>query len=138
MVDKKKKGGLAKRYQASYESKGSSGGKSGVMDYKKVDGDVEFFSPKEGRNRINIIPYTIKTKNHPLVRKGEFEIGDKDYVMDIFTPHYGTDGDGSVLAGYDIRHGCIGPGTANSHGYERTHVDGLRNTWELLTAYIRK
>lgn len=85
MVDKKKKGGLAKRYQASYESKGSSGGKSGVMDYKKVDGDVEFFSPKEGRNRINIIPYTIKTKNHPLVRKGEFEIGDKDYVMDIFT-----------------------------------------------------
>lgn len=85
MVDKKKKGGLAKRYQASYESKGSSGGKSGVMDYKKVDGEVEFFSPKEGRNRINIIPYTIKTKNHPLVRKGEFEIGDKDYVMDIFT-----------------------------------------------------
>ena len=61
-----------------------------------------------------------------------------DYVMDVFTPHYGSDGDGSVLAGYDIRHGCIGPGTANSHGYERTHVDGLRNTWELLTAYIRK
>lgn len=85
MVDKKKKTGLAKRYQASYESKGSSGGKSGVMDYKKVDGDVEFFSPKEGRNRINIIPYTIKTKNHPLVRRGEFEIGDKDYVMDIYT-----------------------------------------------------
>lgn len=85
MVDKKKKGGLAKRYQASYESKGSSGNKSGVMDWKKVDGDVEFFSPKEGRNRINIIPYTIKTKNHPLVKRGEFEIGDKDYVMDIFT-----------------------------------------------------
>lgn len=85
MVDKKKKNGLAKRYQASYESKGSSGGKSGVMDYKKVDGEVEFFSPKEGRNRINIIPYTIKTKNHPLVKRGEFEIGDKDYVMDIYT-----------------------------------------------------
>ena len=84
MIDKKKKG-LAKRYQASYESKGSSGNKSGVMDWKKVDGDVEFFSPKEGRNRINIIPYTIKTKNHPLVKRGEFEIGDKDYVMDIFT-----------------------------------------------------
>lgn len=85
MVDKKKKGGLAKRYQASYDSKGSSGNKSGVMDWKKVDGEVEFFSPKEGRNRINIIPYTIKTKNHPLVKRGEFEIGDKDYVMDIFT-----------------------------------------------------
>ena len=59
-----------------------------------------------------------------------------DYVMDIFTPHYGTDCDGSVLAGYDIRHAAIGPGTANSHGYERTHIDGLRNTYGLLMAYL--
>ena len=59
-----------------------------------------------------------------------------DYVMDIFTPHYGTDADASVLAGYDIRHAAIGFGTANSHGYERTHVDGLRNTYALLCAYI--
>ena len=61
-----------------------------------------------------------------------------DYVMDVFTPHYGSDGDGSVLAGYDIRHAAIGPGTANSHGYERTHVDGLRNTFDLTMAYIMK
>lgn len=59
-----------------------------------------------------------------------------DYVMDIFTPHYATDGDGSVLAGYDVRHAAMGPGTANSHGYERTHIDGLRNTYDLLMAYI--
>jgi putative aminopeptidase FrvX len=59
-----------------------------------------------------------------------------DYVMDVFTPHYGSDGDGSVLAGYDIRHAAIGPGTANSHGYERTHMDGLRNTFDLALAYI--
>ena len=59
-----------------------------------------------------------------------------DYVMDIFTPHYGTDGDGSVMAGYDIRHAAVGPGTANSHGYERTHIDGLRNTFDLTLAYI--
>jgi hypothetical protein len=80
----KKKSGLAKRYQASYESKGSSGGKTGVMNFRDVDGDVNFFSPVEGKNRINIIPYTIKTKNHPLVKRGEFDVGDKDYVMDIF------------------------------------------------------
>ncbi len=59
-----------------------------------------------------------------------------DYVMDVFTPHYGSDGDGSVRAGHDIRHAAIGPGTANSHGYERTHVDGLRNTFDLALAYI--
>lgn len=97
MIDKKKKGGLAKRYQASYESKGSSGSKAGVMDWKKVDGELKFFSPKEGRNRINIIPYTIKTKNHPLVKKGEFEIGDKDYVMDVFVHRGVGPSEASVL-----------------------------------------
>ena len=61
-----------------------------------------------------------------------------DYVMDVFTPHYGTDGDTSVAAGYDIRHAAIGPGTANSHGYERTHIDGLKNTYRLILEYIRK
>jgi len=61
-----------------------------------------------------------------------------DFVMDIFTPHYGTDCDVSLISGYDIRHAAIGPGTANSHGYERTHIDGLRNTWQLMTAYMMK
>ena len=59
-----------------------------------------------------------------------------DYVMDVFTPHYGSDGDTSIVAGHDVRHACIGPGTANSHGYERTHTDGLKNTYDLLTAYL--
>lgn len=93
----KKKGKLAKRYQASYESKGSTGGKVGVMDWKKVDGEVQFFSPVEGRNRINIIPYVIKSKNHPLVKKGEFEIGDKDYVMDVYVHRGVGPSEASVL-----------------------------------------
>lgn len=75
-----KKNSLAKRYQRSYESKDSGGVKKGVMNYS----NVEFYKPEEGRNRINIIPYTIKTKNHPLVKSGEFEIGEKDYLMDIW------------------------------------------------------
>ena len=83
---KKKGSAFAKRYQASYETKDKGGfSKAGVMDWKSVDGDVVFYSPTEGRNRINIIPYPIKTKNHPLVKRGEMEIGDKDYVMDIWT-----------------------------------------------------
>ncbi|MBQ1407464.1 MAG: M42 family metallopeptidase [Eubacterium sp.] len=61
-----------------------------------------------------------------------------DYVMDIFTPHYGTDCDPSLQAGYDIRHAAIGMGTANSHGYERTHMDGIENTYKLLMAYLTR
>lgn len=59
-----------------------------------------------------------------------------DYVMDIFTPHYGTDCDCSIIAGYDIRHAAIGPGTSNSHAYERTHIKGLANTYALLMEYM--
>lgn len=81
----KKKGGMMKRYQASYDSKESGGaGKKGVMNFRKLDQEVSFFKPIEGKNRINIIPYVIKTKNHPLVKRGEFEVGDKDYVMDFY------------------------------------------------------
>ena len=98
MIDKKKKGGLAKRYQASYENKGSSGARVSVMNFKNLDrDDIEFFSPKEGRNRINIIPYIIKSKNHPLVKRGEFEIGDKDYVMDVFVHRGVGPSEASVL-----------------------------------------
>ena len=61
-----------------------------------------------------------------------------DYVMDVFTPHYGTDCDPSLAAGYDIRHAAIGPGTANSHGYERTHIRGLEATYRLLWAYLTR
>ena len=94
----KKKSTMMKRYQASYESKESGApAKAGVMNWKKVEGDVTFFSPIEGRNRINIVPYEIKTKNHPLVKRGEFEIGDKDYVMDIFVHRGVGPSEASVL-----------------------------------------
>ena len=85
MINKKKSGGLAKRYSASYVSKdGGSSSKGGVINYRKYDGEITFFSPAEGKHRINIIPYTIKSKNHPLVKRGEAEIGEMDYVMDFF------------------------------------------------------
>ncbi len=61
-----------------------------------------------------------------------------DYVPDIFTPHYGTDADPALTAGYDIRHAAIGPGTRASHGYERTHIDAIKNSYALLTEYVAK
>lgn len=60
-----------------------------------------------------------------------------DYVPDVFTPHYGSDGNTSVLAGHDVRHAAIGPGTGNSHGYERIHMDAIRDLFALTLAYIR-
>jgi hypothetical protein len=85
MVNKKKSGGLAKRYSTSYGSRdGGNSSRGGVINYRNYDGEVTFFSPTEGKHRINIIPYTIKSKNHPLVKRGEAEIGEQDYIMDFY------------------------------------------------------
>ena len=58
-----------------------------------------------------------------------------DYAIDVY-PHYGSDVEATLRAGYDIRHGLIGPGVYASHNYERSHVDGVLNTYELLRAYV--
>ena len=44
----------------------------------------------------------------------------------------------TLSAGYDIRHGLIGPGVYASHNYERSHIDGVRNTYELVRAYVQR
>ena len=58
------------------------------------------------------------------------------YAVDVY-PHYGSDADAALTAGYDVRHGLIGAGVYASHGYERSHIDGVENTLELLKKYIR-
>lgn len=60
---------------------------------------------------------------------------DVDYAVDVY-PFYGSDADAALTSGYDIRHGLIGPGVYASHGYERSHIDGVRNTFELLKSYL--
>ena len=47
-----------------------------------------------------------------------------------------SDADVALTAGYDVRHGLIGAGVYASHGYERSHVDGVKNTFKLLCAYL--
>ena len=58
-----------------------------------------------------------------------------DYAVDVY-PYYGSDADAALTSGYDIRHGLIGSGVYASHGYERTHRDGIENTFKLLKAYL--
>lgn len=59
-----------------------------------------------------------------------------DFAVDIY-PFYGSDVDCTLSAGYDIRHGLIGAGVYASHGYERSHRDGVENTFRLLAEYCR-
>ena len=58
-----------------------------------------------------------------------------DYAVDVY-PHYSSDVDVTLCAGFDIRHGLIGPGVYASHGYGRSHIDGVYNTLKVLCGYL--
>ena len=60
------------------------------------------------------------------------------FVIDLMVPHYGSDANVAMRAGLDARHGLIGPGVLETHGYERTHRDALLNTARLLCAVIEE
>ena len=58
-----------------------------------------------------------------------------DYAVDVY-PFYGSDVEATLRAGFDIRHGLIGAGVYASHGYERSHIEGVYNTLKVLCGYL--
>ena len=58
-----------------------------------------------------------------------------DYAVDVY-PKYGSDVEATLRAGFDIRHGLIGAGVFASHGYERSHIDGVWSTLKVLKGYL--
>ena len=58
-----------------------------------------------------------------------------DFAVDVY-PYYGSDAEAGLKAGYDVRHGLIGSGVYASHGYERSHIEGVKNTFLLLKGYL--
>lgn len=60
---------------------------------------------------------------------------DIPYKIDIY-PYYGSDGEAYWRAGGDVQVALLGPGVDASHNYERTHMDALRATTQLILAYL--
>ena len=58
-----------------------------------------------------------------------------DYAVDVY-PFYGSDVEATLRSGVDIRHGLIGAGVYASHGYERSHIDGVYNTLKVICGYL--
>ncbi|MDC7293546.1 M42 family metallopeptidase [Butyrivibrio sp. DSM 10294] len=130
-------------YISFYEEIGHGGSTvpEDVKDYLAVD--IACIGPEQtsSEKKVTIFcqdsrfPYNIDMRNE--LEDAAAKAG-ADYVRDSFTPHYGTDADPALVAGFDIRHGAIGPGTRASHGYERTHIDALNNTYKVLAQYVAK
>jgi len=58
-----------------------------------------------------------------------------DHAVDIFY-RYGTDANAALKAGNNLRAAAFGMAVYCSHGMERTHLDGLTATCDLLLSYL--
>ena len=74
-------------------------------------------------------PYDWDFTNELIARCKRLEL---DYAVDVY-PGYSSDASPALMAGMDIRFGLCGQGVFASHGYERTHVNGMLSTLALVT-----
>ena len=74
--------------------------------------------------------YHMTTKLINLAKDNELK-----YAVDVY-PFYGSDGSAALRGGNDIKCALIGSGIHASHGMERTHINGLINTYKLIKLYI--
>jgi putative aminopeptidase FrvX len=77
-------------------------------------------------------PYDYKLTNTLIQNAKDNKI---NHAIDIY-PYYGSDVSAAIRGGNDIRGALMGPGVHASHGMERTHIDGIKATIELLIAYL--
>lgn len=57
------------------------------------------------------------------------------HSIDVFY-HYGTDASAAIRAGNNVYAAAFGMGCFSSHGMERTHMEAIEGTAQLLLAYI--
>ncbi|KUP08891.1 peptidase M42 [Bacillus coahuilensis m2-6] len=77
-------------------------------------------------------PYHYELRKNVVRLAEENNIG---YKVDIY-PYYGSDASAAIRAGFDVKHGLIGPGIESSHAFERTHKSSLEQTYRLVYQYV--
>ena len=110
----------------------------GVSEYVAMD--IGLIGPDYDGNEYKVsicakdasAPYDYELTNRLI---GYAEKAGCDYAVDVFY-RYGTDGNAAVRAGNNLRAAAFGMAVYCSHGMERTHITGLRNTVNLLLAYV--
>lgn len=77
-------------------------------------------------------PYDYELTNHLIALAERNGI---NHAVDIFY-RYGTDANAALKAGNNLRAAAFGMAVYCSHGMERTHMDGLVATCDLLLSYL--
>ena len=126
---------------STYEEVGH-GAKAGLPENAKEFIAVDMGAPGPNQNSSEYaVCICAKDSSGPYdlnLRKTLIEVcktNNIDYKIDIY-PFYGSDASAALGAGYDIRTALIGPGVFASHAYERTHMDSMRATLNLILNYI--
>ena len=128
---------------STYEEVGH-GASAGIPETVREFIAVDMGAPGNNQNSsefaVNICakdssgPYDLDIRNRLVNLCKEHEI---PYKIDIY-PFYGSDASASLRAGHDIRTGLIGPGVFASHAYERTHIESMEATLNLVVEYAKK
>lgn len=97
-------------------------GEDALGDEKKVS-----ISAKDNKT-----PYSLEIRKKMVEICQNKKIG---YTVDVYN-RYGSDASAAILQGFDFKIACIGPSVEASHHYERTHIEGIIATINLLLEYL--
>lgn len=78
-------------------------------------------------------PYHYALRQHIVALAEDNNI---PYKLDIY-PYYGSDASAAMRAGAEVRHALLGAGIESSHSYERTHLDSVNATEQLVDVYLK-
>ncbi|AIO19313.1 Aminopeptidase YpdE [Candidatus Izimaplasma bacterium HR1] len=78
-------------------------------------------------------PYNYELTNKLISLAKENKI---NHAVDIY-PYYGSDVSAANRGGNDFKGALMGPGVHASHGMERTHIEGIEATINLLYNYVK-
>ena len=78
-------------------------------------------------------PYHYELRQHLVSLAESHQI---PYKLDIY-PYYGSDASAAMRAGADVRHALLGAGIESSHSYERTHLDSVQATEQMVDVYLK-
>ena len=77
-------------------------------------------------------PYNFDFRQHLVSLCKEKNI---PFKLDIY-PYYGSDASAAMRAGAEVKHALLCAGIESSHSYERTHLDSVEATQQLVDAYL--
>jgi len=102
--------------------------------------DIAIVAPEHNsrEDRLSVVIMDNSGPFHPGLTRHLLSLADQlnlPHCRDVFR-YYFSDCAAALQAGNDLRHALIGFGTDASHAYERTHIDALEATVQLIVAYL--